>query len=72
MSTSSCRPQRLLDFATVATEISNQLTGRAGQLEDALQTYVDLLSLPWVVSPSRMWRAESAEREHGEGDDGFL
>jgi len=32
----------------------------------------DLLSLPWVVSPSRKWRAESAEREHGEGDDGFL
>jgi len=34
--------------------------------------FPDLLSLPWVVSPSRKWRAESAEREHGEGDDGFL
>ena len=34
--------------------------------------FMDLLSLPWVVSPSRKWRAESAEREHGEGDDGFL
>jgi len=40
--------------------------------DDLQRDEEDLLSLPWVVSPSRKWRAESAEREHGEGDDGFL
>ena len=43
-----------------------------GELLPICGQNADLLSLPWVVSPSRKWRAESAEREHGEGDDGFL